>query len=138
MLHVSAGDHSMRSTPPPQTPYQLSDSPLFWFLLFGGVAIFAAALIQPKFAQREARLERMYQARQQAAARMNARSAAGQGAAQAIGSGRDDQDPGAAEQLADEPIVSLRSLMLLLAAVMVAASIGYAFYRRPPHSEPSP
>ena len=80
----------------------------------------------------------MYQARQQAAARMNARGEAGQGAAQAIGSARGDQDPSAAVQLADEPIVSLRSLMLLLAALMVAASIGYAFYRRPPHSEPSP
>ncbi len=138
MLHVPAGDHSMHSTPPPQTSHQLSDSPLFWLLLFGGVAIFAAALIQPKFAQREARLERMYQARQKAAARMNARSGAGQGAAPEIGAARDDQNPGASARVADEPMVSLRSLMLLLAALMVAASIAYAIYRRPPHSEPSP
>lgn len=120
----------MTSAPPPQSP-PLSDSPLFWLLLFGGAALFAVALIEPKFAQREARIERMYQARQKVAARSQA-GEAGQGGTAAHDSAR----KAAAESDSPTPIVSLRSLMLLLATLLVAASLVHGFVRRPPSVEP--
>lgn len=111
----------------PSSPNPLSDSPLFWLLLFGGMALAMAALIQPKFEKREARLERMYHSRQLAAERS---------AAKADGAAAERAAPDAAspEYQPDQPIVTIRSLMLLLAAVLAAASLALAFLRRMPRS----
>lgn len=119
----------MNSSSSPQSSKPLSDSPLFWLLLFGGMALAMAALIQPKFDEREARLERMYHSRQLAAGRSAAAEpdAAAEGAEQASGS--------PAYQPA-ERIVTIRSLMFLLAAVLLAASLGLAFLRRNSPSGP--
>lgn len=117
----------MNSPSSHQPPKPLSDSPLFWLLVFGGMALAMAALIQPKFEKREARLERMYHSRQ---------LAAGRSAAQAPGAESQSAAPDSAspEYRPDEPIVTIRSLMLLLAAVLLAASLGLVFLRRNPTS----
>jgi hypothetical protein len=51
----------------PERPGQssLADSPLFWIVLFCGTAIFALAVIWPKHARRQARLEQMAEVREQ-------------------------------------------------------------------------
>lgn len=121
----------MNSDPAPKSPPPLSDSPLFWLLLFSGAAIVAVVAIQPKFAQREARLERMYHARLRAAARAQ-QGGAGQGTGAADRSPEEPPAPGESP----EPIVGLRSLALLLAGILLAAACGLAVVRRHRPSEP--
>lgn len=118
----------MTSPSSPQPPKPLSDSPLFWLLLFGGMALAMAALIQPKFEQREARLERMYHSRQLAAQRSAAKT-------NAASPERAPEDSTSPEYQPAEPIVTVRSLMFLLAALLLAASIAIVFLRRRPKSE---
>ncbi|HEV7221104.1 MAG TPA: hypothetical protein VGN42_00285 [Pirellulales bacterium] len=102
-------------------PKPLADSPLFWLLLFGSAALVMLAVVQPKFAQREARLERMYHSRQLAA------QAAKTGAARRPS---DPSDFEADEYAPAEPIVTLRPLMFLLSGVVLAAWIALAVLRR--------
>src|SRR5258708_6772607 len=60
----------------------VSDSAWFWVLLFGSMGLAMLATIEPKFAKRYERLERMHQARTQAALRSaTGRSAVGGSAA---------------------------------------------------------
>lgn len=118
----------MNSSPSPQPPKPLSDSPLFWLLLFGGAALALAAVIQPKFAQREARLERMYHSRQLAARRSAAKANKAESASAPQSSASPEYQPG-------EPIVTVRSLMFLLAAVLLAAAIAIVLVRRGQTSE---
>jgi hypothetical protein len=49
----------------------LSDSPWFWLLLFASMAMAMSVAVQPRFAKRYERLERMHQARVQASVRSN-------------------------------------------------------------------
>ncbi|HEV3022630.1 MAG TPA: hypothetical protein VGX76_09180 [Pirellulales bacterium] len=49
----------------------LTDSPWFWLLLFGSMAMAMSVAVQPRFARRYERLERMHQARVQVALRSN-------------------------------------------------------------------
>lgn len=118
----------MDSAPSHQPPKPLSDSPLFWLLLFGGMALAMAALIQPKFDEREARLERMYHSRQLAAQRSVAK-------ANEASSKLSPQDSASPEYQPAEPIVTVRSLMFLLAALLLAASLALVLMRRRPPSE---
>jgi hypothetical protein len=118
----------MTSAPSHQPPKPLSDSPLFWLLLFGGMALAMAALIQPKFDQREARLERMYHSRQLAAQRSVAKANRPQ-------SDATQPPPTSAEYRPGEPIITVRSLMFLLAALLLAAALAIVLMRRRPPSE---
>lgn len=121
----------MTSPPSPQSPQPLSDSPLFWLLLFGGTALVAIVLIEPKFAKREERLERMYHARQRVAAQAQ-NGQPGQG-----GAAPDRQVENLAPPVASQaPMVSLRSLGLALACVLLAAAFALALLRRHRPSEP--
>lgn len=109
------------SPTPPQSPKPLADSPLFWLLLFASAALVMLAVVQPKFAQREARLERMYHSRGRAAERSPPNAA------------RQPSDPRefeADEYVPAEPIVTLRPLMFLLSGVVLAAWIALAVLRR--------
>jgi hypothetical protein len=121
----------MSSDPAQKSPPPHSDSPLYWLLLFGSAAIAALVLIEPKFAQREARLERMYHARQRAAARAQP-GRAGQGSGAADRAVEAPAAPGESQA----PIVSLRSLALLLAGILFAAACGLDLVRR--HRPPEP
>ena len=113
----------MKASPSPQPPKPLSDSPLFWLLVFGGMALAMAALIQPKFEQREARLERMYHSRQLAAQRSAAK------ASKTAPERAAPDSPSPAYQ-PREPIVTIRSLSFLLAALLLAASVALVLLRR--------
>lgn len=85
----------------------IADSPWFWLLLFGGMGLLLLTVIEPKFIQRQERIERMQQSRQ------HARPAAGE----------------QTRDLANAPVwqptrrVSLRPLMLFLAGVLLVAII---------------
>ncbi|HVX12101.1 MAG TPA: hypothetical protein VHC22_13050 [Pirellulales bacterium] len=47
------------ASPPP-----ITDSPLFWLLLFGSVGLVLLTAIEPKFALRQERIERMHESRE--------------------------------------------------------------------------
>lgn len=102
----------MVARPPP-----ITDSPLFWLLLFGSVGLVMLAAVEPKFMKRQERIERMQQSRQldrptdMPVARRTA--------------------PAQPEMPAWQPThrATLRPLALFLAAVLVAA-IGAMHIRR--------
>lgn len=88
----------------------ITDSPLFWLMLFASVGLVMLAAIEPKFARRHERIERMQQSRERAA----------------------EQTHAAGDEKASEPVirwqpgrpVTLRPLMLFVAAVLALAMIG--------------
>lgn len=111
----------MNASSSPHSPKPLADSPLFWLLLFASAALVMLAVVQPKFAQREARLERMYHSRGRAAERTQA---------SATRQPSDPREVEAEEYAPAEPIVTLRPLMFLLSGVVAAAWIALAVLRR--------
>src|SRR5262245_45122028 len=81
----------------------MTDSPWFWVYLFATAALISLALIGPKFAARQAQIEREYQGRQRAAQQT-------QGA-----------EPTGELSTAERTLITLRPLFLGLAAVTVVA-----------------
>lgn len=47
-------------------PAPITDSPLFWVLLFGTVGLVMLSVVEPKFIQRQERIMRMQESRQRA------------------------------------------------------------------------
>jgi hypothetical protein len=90
-------------------PAPITDSPLFWVLLFGSVGLVMLTAIEPKYIKRQERISRMQQTRERVRA---AQTRVGESAEQAD---RTFWQP------AQE--ASLRPLMLFLAALLVAAMI---------------
>ncbi|HET6880227.1 MAG TPA: hypothetical protein VFI31_08735 [Pirellulales bacterium] len=97
-------------------PAPLTDSPWFWLLLFGSVGLVMLTAVEPKFAKRQERIERMHQSRQpgrQAGA-----------------------DPAEARERAETPFwqptrqATLRPLMLFLAGVLVAGVVAMQIRRQ--------
>jgi hypothetical protein len=105
----------------------LSDSPWFWLLLFGSMALAMLTAIEPKFTRRYERLERMHEARNQVALR----SAASHGE-QVAEAGDDSAEPIALNSGGG----TLRPIMFVLAGLMFAAVLAMAVLRR--RAEPSP
>ena|SRR5258708_879866 len=105
----------------------LTDSPWFWLLLFGSMALAMLAAIEPKFTRRYQRLERMHQARNQVALR----SAASQGEPVAE-VGDDSAEPIALNSGGG----TLRPIMFFLAAMMFAAVLAMAILRRRAEASP--
>jgi hypothetical protein len=100
----------MASPPPP-----ITDSPLFWLLLFGSVGLVLLTAIEPKFALRQERIERMHESRE--LGRQRTKTATG------------DRD--APETPVWQPTrqATLRPLMLFLAGVLVVG-MGVLHVRR--------
>jgi hypothetical protein len=88
-------------------PAPLTDSPLFWLLLFGSVGLLMLTAIEPKYIKRQERIERMQQSRQRAQAA-------------SLQSAKVDRDMPVWRPTHS---ASLRPLMLFLAAVLLAAMI---------------
>jgi len=99
------------STKPP-----LTDSPWFWLLLFSTAALGALAAIGPKYVQRQAAVERRFEARQEIARR----KAAGASIVQ------EPEAPPPEHEL----LVPLRPLIALAGLVWVAALIMLIRSRR--------
>ena len=87
----------------------ITDSPWFWAYLFATAALIALALIGPKFAARQAQIEREFQGRQRAAQNMRG------------------QEPTGPLSTAERTLITLRPLFLGLAAITTIAWI--VFYR---------
>lgn len=88
----------------------ITDSPLFWLILFASMGLVMLAAVEPKFARRQERIERMQQSRQRAAEHTKAAAS------------KDVVEPTILWQ-PGQP-ASLRPLMLFVAAILVAAMIG--------------
>lgn len=87
----------------------MTDSPWFWLMLFGSVALVMLAAVEPKFARRQERLERMQQSRE-----------LGRSAGRPVG-GNSESSPSPFWQ--PGPRNTLRPLMLFLAAILAAGII---------------
>jgi hypothetical protein len=85
----------------------ITDSPWFWVYLFATAALIALALMGPKYAARQAQIEREFQGRQRAA-----QSASG-------------QEPTVALSSAEKTLITLRPLFLAMAAITVVAWIVF-------------
>ncbi|HEV3340327.1 MAG TPA: hypothetical protein VG125_08215 [Pirellulales bacterium] len=98
-------------------PAPITDSPLFWVLLFGSVGLVMLAAIEPKYIKRQERIERMQQSRQRAQAAQVASPRVSER----------ELEAGSAER--STPVwrptqsATLRPLMLFLAAVLLAALV---------------
>lgn len=81
----------------------ITDSPWFWAYLFGTAALVALALAGGKYGPRQAQIEREFQGRQRAAQNLNG------------------QEPDVGMSSAQQTLVSLRPLFLVLAAITAGA-----------------
>lgn len=88
----------------------LTDSPWFWAYLFTTAGLISLALISPKYAQRQAHIEREFQGRQR------------------VAQSRGGQEPSGALSTAGQTLVTLQPLFLGLAAIMIVAWI--VFWRK--------
>lgn len=100
----------MESRPPP-----ITDSPWFWLLLFGGVALVMLTAIEPKFSRRQERLDRMQQSRQ---------------LGRPVAPGGDDADSSPAPLWQPTRRANLRPLMLFLASILAGAIVVMHLRRR--------
>jgi hypothetical protein len=100
----------------------LSDSPWFWLLLFGSMALAMSAAVSPRFAKRYERLERMHQARVEIAARVNSPG----GASDVTGPSDAPSDAIALNSGGG----SLAPLMYVLAGLMFLAALALIVTRR--------
>jgi cell division protein FtsL len=105
------------SAPSAESPRRKSilESPWYWLYAFCTVALAALVLMTPKFAERQAQIERQAQGRERAAQQ------------------RAGKTPSTPMSTAAATIVTLRPLMLLLAAVLAAAwaVLWWRHFRRP-------
>jgi hypothetical protein len=98
----------------PSAPRPLSDSPWFWAYLFTTAALIALALIGPKYAARQAQIEREFQGRQRAAQTIQG------------------QEPSGNLSTAEKTLITLQPLFLGLAAITTIAWIIFWRNRRLP------
>lgn len=89
---------------------------MFWLMLFGSTALIMLALIEPKFAQRQQRLERMSESRAKAARNIAQRAARAEPTA-------DAEMP--RWQAAHRP--TLRPLIFFIATVVLISSLAMRF-----------
>src|SRR5438876_8971100 len=85
----------------------ITDSPWFWVYLFTTAALIALALIGPKFAARQAQIEREFQGRQRAAQNTHG------------------QEPSGVLSTAERTLITLRPLFFGLAAITTVAWIVF-------------
>jgi hypothetical protein len=94
----------------PAADRPIADSPWFWAYLFTTAALIALALIGPKFAQRQAHIEREFQGRQRAAENLN------------------NREPSVGLSRTGQTLITLQPLFFALAAITIVAWI--AFWRK--------
>src|SRR4051812_26772560 len=94
----------------PTAERPITDSPWFWAYLFATSALIALALMGPKYAARQAQIEREFQGRQRAA-----QSAGG-------------EHPSGGLSSAEKTLITLRPLFLGMAAITIVA--WFLFWRR--------
>ena len=85
----------------------MTDSPWFWAYLFATAGLIGLALIGPKYAARQAQIEREYQGRQRAAQNLQG------------------QEPTGTVSTAEKTLITLRPLFLGLAAATTIAWIVF-------------
>ncbi|HWB10577.1 MAG TPA: hypothetical protein VG826_15210 [Pirellulales bacterium] len=112
--------------PPPVT-----DSPLFWVLLFGSVGLVMLTAVEPKYIKRQERIARMQQTRE----RVHTSRAAG--SPQVAPALRDGEAIATQPRPGEEPTAwqpvkqaSLRPLMLFLACLLIVAMISMQVRRQ--------
>jgi len=91
-------------------PRPITDSPWFWAYLFCTAALIALALIGPKYAQRQAHIEREFQGRQRAAENLSGR------------------EPSVGLSSSGQTLITLQPLFFALAAITMVAWV--VFWRR--------
>jgi len=92
----------------PSETRPITDSPWFWAYLFCTAALIALALIGPKYARRQAHIEREFQGRQRAAENLSGR------------------EPSVGLSSTGQTLITLQPLFLALAAITTVAWIVFS------------
>lgn len=106
---------------PPASP--ATDSPLFWLIVFISMALVMSVAVEPKFARRQERLDRMHESR------LRSRAAT---------DGAMDNGPGASADEPPRPVqswqpgrrITLRPLTSVLAVLLMIALVAWRVTRR--------
>lgn len=99
---------------------------MFWLMLFGSTALIMLVAIEPKFAKRQERLERMSQSRAIAAKNISPKNIAAKNAAQRASDVPLSSDAETPRWQADHR-PTLRPLILVIAAVVLTGSLAMRF-----------
>ncbi len=108
--------------PPRNNSSTLADSPWFWIVCFSAVGLLATTVIGPKYEQRQATLERKYQARGQ----VQRDIAAGRPLEQ---SAKSEDDLRVQYSTPGNTLVSLRPIRVVLIVILVVATAVLAWQR---------
>ena len=121
----SAGERrlAMNDVSDPDPIARLSQSPVFWILLFGGTALLILAVMSRRIAERQVQLERRHQARSIIAKRAAQQQ---QGEAKR----EEPEDLSGYYSTTDRLIISVRPLMYVVGSVMVVGAVWLAWSRR--------
>lgn len=111
----------MSRTCPPASP--ATDSPLFWLIVFISMALVMSVAVEPKFARRQERLDRMHESR------LRSRAATGD-APDTMRAASADKPPRPVQSWQPGRRVTLRPLTSVLAVLLVIALVAWRVSRR--------
>jgi hypothetical protein len=108
----------------------ISDSPWFWMMVYSAVPLVGLALLNHKYGERQARLERQYQGHMTAAEKKSAQFAGGDASADDSAAQTDSPTAPRNYSSAEDTIIPLAPLTLIFLAIACFAAVMLAREQR--------